>query len=495
MQSDVSACKNEVRLNRNTNWVTFKRRMTIDIEARAHLIQHLEGQAPHPKAPAQPKGKPTQQEQDEYEEKLEKYKDAVDLWCTCDAIVKRQIIHNIPNTVLICIQNLSTIANMWDALQREFKGWTAFVQNDLRHKISLAKCGENENVHEHTDQMQYMFEELAGMGVKISDNEYLAMLMRSMPNTYANFLTPIITLAHTGGNPLTPYALMDYVVSEYDQRLIQNPPKQCGSGTPPTGNTALYSFVPDSGCSGQHGKCKGKDDEKRTCFNCREAGHLKRNCQKPKKDGEKPKGSRNGNASQGASTGAGKAPQQSASIAEVKEPSPPPVTVYSAAALAGYTREVQGTIFNSGCMVHVSPYHELFTNYTPINSIPITAANKTYFQAIGQGDVEVALPNGGGTTQMILCNILHCPRIAFTLVSMSVMDRARYSFMLKNSWMSVIALKGNKIADIPLENGLYRILTQEQFASIATGGELVICINELHHQLGHLGIEACCNVV
>ena len=88
MQSDVSACKNEVRLNRNTNWVTFKRRMTIDIEARAHLIQHLEGQAPHPKAPAQPKGKPTQQEQDEYEEKLEKYKDAVDLWCTCDAIVK-----------------------------------------------------------------------------------------------------------------------------------------------------------------------------------------------------------------------------------------------------------------------------------------------------------------------------------------------------------------------------------------------------------------------
>ena len=54
---------------------------------------------------------------------------------------------------------------MWDALRREFEGRTAFVQNDLRHKISLAKCGENENVCEHTDQMHYMFEELAGMGV------------------------------------------------------------------------------------------------------------------------------------------------------------------------------------------------------------------------------------------------------------------------------------------------------------------------------------------
>ena len=96
---------------------------------------------------------------------------------------------------------------------------------------------------------------------------------------------------------------------------------------------------------------------------------------------------------------------------------------------------------------------------------------------------------------MILRNILHCPGIAFTLVSMSVMDRAGYSFVLKNSWMSVIAPKGNKIANIPLENGLYRILTQEQFASIATGGELVICINKLHHQLGHLGIEACHDAV
>ena len=336
------------------------------------------------------------------------------------------------------------------------------------------------------DRMHYMFEELAGMGVMISDEEYLAMLMRLMPNTYANFLAPIISLAHAGGNPLSPYALMDYAVSEYDRRLIQNPPRQCGGGAPPTGDAVLYSFAPDSGRSGRRGKCRGKDDEKRTCFNCREAGHLKRNCQKPKKDGEKPKGSRNGNASQGASTGAGKAPQQSASIAEVKEPpTPPPATVYSAAALTGYTGEVQGAIFDSGCTAHVSPYRELFMNYTPVDSIPITAANKTYFQAVSHGDVEVALPNGRETMWMILHNVLHCPGIAFTLMSMSVMDHAGYSFMLKNSWLSVITPKGNKIASIPLENGLYRIPMPQQFASIAAGGELIIHINELHCRLGH----------
>ena len=56
---------------------------------------------------------------------------------------------------------------------------------------------------------------------------------------------------------------------------------------------------------------------------------------------------------------------------------------------------------------------------------------------------------------MILRNVLQCPGIVFTLVSMSVMDRAGYSFVLKNSWMSVIAPKGNKITNIPLKNGLY----------------------------------------
>ena len=62
------------------NWVAFIWRMVVDIEARAGLIWHLEGRAPYLKPPALLKAKPSQQEQDEYTEKLEKYEDAMDLW-------------------------------------------------------------------------------------------------------------------------------------------------------------------------------------------------------------------------------------------------------------------------------------------------------------------------------------------------------------------------------------------------------------------------------
>jgi hypothetical protein len=134
-------------------------------------------------------------------------------------------------------------------------------------------------------------------------------------------------------------------------------------------------------------------------------------------------------------------------------------------------------------------------NYTPINSIPITAANKTYFQAIRCRDIEIALPHGRETTCIVLWNVLHCPSITFMLISMLVMDHAGYSFTLKNSWLSVYMLVGALISNIPLENGLYQIPMNTHIASIAAGGELTVRIDELHHWLGHLGVDTCRDAV
>lgn len=453
-------------LPNGANWVSFKHRMFIAVGSKLLLLRHLEGRAPYPKLPASLKSKANQQEQDEYDVKLEAYEDAVDVWQTHNYAVQRQIVHSIPDSIFIRIQNHSTAADMWEALRKDFEGRTQAVQNELRNRLALAKCGENENVREHVDRMRYMLEELSGMGVTIADGKYAAMLIKSMPKSYGHYFAAISGAVEVSRNTLTPDMVMNHAVSEYDWRQIENAPRRGAT----TGDTALYTFTTDSGRSGRRGKRKGKSEEKRTCFNCGEAGHLKRDCRKTKKEGEKAKESGNGSASQSASTGNGKAPQASASIVEVKETPSPPSDVFSAVAFSGYTAETRSTVLDSGCTAHVSPYRDLFTNYTPIDSIPITAANKTYFQAIGRGDVEIALPHGRETTHMILRNVLHCPGIAFTLISMSVMDHTGYSFNLKNSWLSVYAPTGTKISTIPLENGLYRIPMHGHVASIAAGG-------------------------
>ena len=109
-------------MTNGANWVTFKRRMTVDIAARPQLTRHLEGTAPYPKHPAPLKAKPTQQEQDEYDERLEKYTDAIDLWRARDAVVQWQIVHNIPDNVLIRIQNLTTAAECGKPYERSSRG-------------------------------------------------------------------------------------------------------------------------------------------------------------------------------------------------------------------------------------------------------------------------------------------------------------------------------------------------------------------------------------
>ncbi|KAH8992637.1 hypothetical protein EDB92DRAFT_1769329, partial [Lactarius akahatsu] len=54
---------------------------------------------------------------------------------------------------------------------------------------------------------------------------------------------------------------------------------------------------------------------------------------------------------------------------------------------------------------------------------------------------------------------------------------------------------GERIVDIPLDNGLYRLPMPAHVATASSGGELVMHIDELHRRLGHVGIEACRDAV
>jgi len=80
------------------------------------------------------------------------------------------------------------------------------------------------------------------------------------------------------------------------------------------------------------------------------------------------------------------------------------------------------------------------------------------------GDLHVDLPNGSKRTQITFKNAIHAPDMAFTLISISRLDKAN-------------------IATIPHSEGLYRIIpsktpTGDQ-ANAATGK---MDINEAHRK-------------
>ena len=89
-------------------------------------------------------------------------------------------------------------------------------------------------------------------------------------------------------------------------------------------------------------------------------------------------------------------------------------------------------IYDSGASGHMSLSQHHFTTFREIAPCAINTADKTIFQATGIGNMRISIPNGKTTTHVTLKNMLYCPDLAFTLVSLTPCDTAGYSVLLKN---------------------------------------------------------------
>ncbi|KAF8258716.1 hypothetical protein EI94DRAFT_1503619, partial [Lactarius quietus] len=82
-----------------------------------------------------------------------------------------------------------------------------------------------------------------------------------------------------------------------------------------------------------------------------------------------------------------------------------------------------------------------------------------------------------------------------TLISTTLMDRIGYGIGQKNCRLTINTPQGKRIAIVQQIDGLYRVTMPAHVVAIAAGGELVVRINDLHRQLGHIGVDACRDAV
>ena len=95
-----------------------------------------------------------------------------------------------------------------------------------------------------------------------------------------------------------------------------------------------------------------------------------------------------------------------------------------------------------------------------------------------------------GRSSILLTDVLYCPEMGLTLVSISkLMDAGFHShFALR---CKIFDERKKVIGDVPWRNGLYRV-----DHSMETGGEIagmaakVVTIEELHGRMGHISPEA-----
>ena len=145
-----------------------------------------------------------------------------------------------------------------------------------------------------------------------------------------------------------------------------------------------------------------------------------------------------------------------------------------------------GTCVDSGASTNYSPDCSKFSNYREIEK-DITTADGRTLKAVRMGDLHLELPNGSKQTQVTFKNAIHAPDMAFTLLSISKLDKSNHKVIFHKQLCTIINLKGLTIAKIPHLQWLYWVLTSPLTANAAVEK---LNINKAHCRLGHISSAA-----
>ena len=156
----------------------------------------------------------------------------------------------------------------------------------------------------------------------------------------------------------------------------------------------------------------------------------------------------------------------------------------------GFNEGAQTKLYDSGALHHMLPYCDHFKKYMSITPKSTTAIDRQYFQAIGKGDLQIIIPNNLGTTTMLLKDVLHCPDMGPTLISIGKIMAAGYKVIFRGPTCRIYNCKDKVIEQINTRNGLY-FVDHEIMVNATMSGQAweVLTIKEVHCCMGHIAPE------
>jgi len=355
------------------NWITYKERVTTAVYARG-LRRYLEGRAvcPAPLAmstatvpvPVMPGGS------NATEAEIEAHKVKIDEYHQKDSLVKQQLFSTITDCVLLRVQKVGASSAVWAAICKIHEDKSNLVQIDLRRRLSDTRCEESADIRNHFGELLKLREALAGMGTSLSDTDFTAIIMSSLPESYRPILSSMSAGARIAKTSLTPYDLISFVTEEYEHHQLMT-----SRVAKKSGNSAFSADAQKRKGSAQ---VKGASPDT-VCYNCNRKGHFKSDCWSSGggKEGQGP----NRDTRRGA-----KSPRQTASIVAVPE-----VQKDFAFALEEIRpTEIRCAIIDSGATSHFCPDRTKFVTFSEIEAQDVRTADGSTVSAIAHTSVNQA---------------------------------------------------------------------------------------------------------
>jgi hypothetical protein len=418
------------------------------------------------------------------------------------AQVNVYITRSVPQSLRIHLLSLDTPKERWERVCAEYEQLGALQASETRRKLARMHCGPDDDVRKHLEEMLHLRERLAGMGVKLTNEEFTSDIICSLGDSFSSLLSSVLTVARLQGKQIAPQDLIKLVIEQADLNTTHRDRnedaehahsargKPGGRGGTSGRGDARLDRCPI--CRGKHSKANcwheggGARSQAPDWFLEEERLQKQLNKLREKRNGSKKVRSADAHAADDSSDDSsdGYAFTATSNFAAV-------------AAALSIPKGKRGAIVDSGASRHYSPEREKFITFRTLDPPrKILTAGGHVIQAIGQGDMSVDLPNGDKQTRVTLKDVLYAPKMAFTLLSPQRLSKHKYAVHIEDGHCEIWTPRPRHkiIARIPESHGLYRLASSTSKPELATVAEQpeteVVTINQLHRKMAHVNCRA-----
>ena len=376
-----------------SNWIIYKGRLLTAVNARGSTMrQYIDGTAKEPdplkadtaRIPQSLNGGTATS--DEIKENLKEIQE----YHYRNSLVKQQIFSTITDEMYLRVQEFDSTSRIWMELCAIHQDKTKLTQTDLWQHMHETRCQEEGDVKEHFGVLHRLKQSLAGMGVRVEDEDYTTILVGSLPESYRPTLSAISANACMNGKDITLNDLIKIITEEYEHKQLTGQ-----LSTKKGENSALSARFNNTNPQnpGKGGNNAITDVE---CYNCHRKGHYKSDCWRPggRKEGQGPQRQGCNIHNNGAQM------NQSASAASA--PIPQDNFAFTSAEIINNAV----AIIDSGATSHFCPDWSNFITFSDIPPQDVCTANGSTISAIGRGDIKINLLLGNQMTEVMLKNAL-----------------------------------------------------------------------------------------
>jgi hypothetical protein len=108
-----------------------------------------------------------------------------------DYLVQQHIFGTITDRMMLQISHQTTGAAMWKEIKTLHEGKSTLVKVDVRKHMLLTRCDKGGDVKAHFGGLNRLRQIMAGMGVIVDDEDYMAIVMGSLPDTYQPIISAL----------------------------------------------------------------------------------------------------------------------------------------------------------------------------------------------------------------------------------------------------------------------------------------------------------------